>query len=161
MARRPARTRPAHTQRRRPHFFRPVPVRARKDGWSIERQCAFLAELYVTGSVRAAAASVGKSAVGAYALRKRDDAASFTRAWDSVLAKPGIGKLPPLGPQKSKLTQRELVERVETGLVQPVIYRGRMTAILRKADNSALLELFSRTNRRRLLELARECGEGD
>ncbi|MGX7952059.1 hypothetical protein ACWPM1_05770 [Tsuneonella sp. HG249] len=50
--------RPAHLVRRRPGFFHPVRTRARRDGWSVARQCGFLAELYFTGSVTAAARPV-------------------------------------------------------------------------------------------------------
>ena len=52
---------PAHRFRRRPGWFRPVPLRSRRDGWSAERQCAFLTQLYLTGSVTAAARAVGMS----------------------------------------------------------------------------------------------------
>ena len=47
---------PAHRLRRKPGWFRPVPLRARDDGWSEVCQCAFLVQLYLTGSVAAAAA---------------------------------------------------------------------------------------------------------
>lgn len=36
---------------------------------------------------------------------------------------------------------------METGLVQPVIYRGRMAGIRRKPDDSALLRLLRRHGR--------------
>ena len=135
---------PAHTLRRRPPFFRPVPVRARKDGWSVERQCGFLAALYLTGSPTAAARQVGMSKASAYCLRARADAASFANAWDRVMTPPGSGRS--AGPRDDyrKLTVPALFARVDTGLVQPVLYRGRMTAIRRKADNSALLHLVRR-----------------
>ncbi|GAB5348881.1 hypothetical protein [Alteriqipengyuania sp. 357] len=61
----------AHHVRRRPGWFRPVPLRARRDGWSPWRQCAFLAQLYFTGSVAAAARRVGMSRASAYRLRER------------------------------------------------------------------------------------------
>ena len=140
---------PAHLTRRRPHFFRPVPVRARRDGWSVQRQCAFLTQLYVTGSVAEAARLVGMTRASAYRLRSRKDANSFARAWDSVLARPGTGKLPPLEPATSKVTLAALKRRVDCGLVRPVVYRGDMIAIRRKPDNSALLKLLSRAGRAR------------
>lgn len=138
--------RPAHLIRRRPPFFHPVPLRARGDGWSEARQCGFLAQLYVTGSVTAAARGVGLTPRSAYRLRARAEAASFARAWDRVLTPPGSGHC--AGPQEDfrKVTNATLVWRLETGLVQPVIYRGRMTAIRRKADNSALFRLLRRGN---------------
>ena len=41
--------------------FTPVPVRARHDGWSVERQIAFIEKLADCGSVAAAARHVGMS----------------------------------------------------------------------------------------------------
>ena len=136
--------RPAHRVRRRPPFFHPVPLRERCDGWSEGRQCVFLAHLYVTGSVTAAARAAGLTRASAYRLRARADAASFAYAWDKVLTPPGTGRCDPPRPDFRKVTNSALIRRAETGLIQPVIYRGRMTAIRRKADNSALFRLLRR-----------------
>lgn len=134
-----------HLRRRRPPFFRPVPLRARADGWSEARQCAFLAQLYVTGSVAAAARAVGMTREGAYRLRRRAGAESFAAAWDHVLAPPGSGRFRPWTPDYRKVTLITLDRWVEAGFVQPVIYRGRMCAIRRKPDNSALFRLLRRS----------------
>lgn len=144
MARKPIPGRIAHRRRRRPGFFRPVPLRARADGWSEARQCGFLAALYVTGSVAAAARAVGMTRAGAYRLRERAGAESFARAWDRVLTPPGVGHCAALEEDFRKVTLFELNRRLETDLVQPVIYRGRMTAIRRKPDDSALFRLLRR-----------------
>ena len=135
---------PAHKRRRKPPFFHPVPVRARSDGWSIARQCVFLAKLYLTGSVGAAAKAVGMSRNSAYRLRARDGAEDFAFAWDAVLTPPGAGRLSRAKPHWRKVTSAELNRRVTTGLVQPVIYRGEIVHIRRKPDNSALLRLLRR-----------------
>jgi len=134
----------AHKHRRRPGFFHPVPLRARADGWSEARQCEFLAQLYVTGSVTAAARSVGVTPKSAYRLRTRPGAESFAAAWERVLTPPGIGHCVGHRETFRKVTNEVLGRRLETGLVQPVIYRGRMCAIRRKADNSALFRLLRR-----------------
>ncbi len=151
--------RPAHRCRRRPTFFHPVPLRARSDGWSEARQCAFLAQLYFTGSVTVAARSVGKSRASAYRLRARPGAESFAHAWDRVLTPPGSGRertrLPPPKIDWRKVTFEALGRRLETGLIRPVIYRGRMTAIRRKADNSALFRLLRRGD---AIRVERESG---
>ncbi|MFB0613880.1 hypothetical protein [Aurantiacibacter poecillastricola] len=134
---------PVHQCRRRPPFFSPVPLRSRRDGWSAERQCAFLAHLYLTGSVSAAARAVGMSRESAHRLRKREGAVSFAHAWDVVLTPPGKGRIA----QKvdwRKVTVAELSRRMEDGLVAPAMHRGRITGIRRKADNSALLRLLRR-----------------
>ena len=136
--------RPAHRVRRRPPFFHPVPLRPRRDGWSEVRQCGFLAELYLTGSVASAARAAGMTRNSAYRLRSRPDAASFAHAWDSVLAPPGSGRLAAPRPDYRKVTDEALIGRIETGLIQPLLHRGRMTAIRRKPDNSALFRLLKR-----------------
>ena len=66
--------------------FDPVPGRARRDGWTPERQRLFLHELAQSRSVGRAAASVGMSRESAYRLRVRPGAASFAAAWDKALA---------------------------------------------------------------------------
>lgn len=135
-----------HQRRKRPPFFRPVPLRARADGWGEARQCGFLVQLYVTGSVAAAARAVGMSRASAYRLRERKGAESFARAWDRVLTPPGSGHLSQPKEDFRKVTLVELNRRLETDLIQPVIYRGRMCAIRRKPDNSALFRLLRRTD---------------
>ena len=134
--------------RSRPPAFTPVKLRARKDGWCAKVQCAFLAQLYVTGSVAAAAKAVGRSRASAYKLRERRGAESFARSWDKVLTGPAKRGQPaaraPRAPDWRKLTHEELFWRCKMGLWRPVIYRGRMRNIARKPDNSALLRLLAR-----------------
>lgn len=135
---------PAHRLRRRPPFFHPVPLRHRADGWTVWRQCAFLARLYLTGSVSAAARGVGMARESIYRLRRRAGAESFAAAWDRVLTPPGFGRFEASRTDWRKVTTEELFRRVETGMFQPVVHRGRMTAIRQKPDNSALLRLMRR-----------------
>jgi hypothetical protein len=134
----------AHKRRRRPPFFHPVPLRTRRDGWSAARQCAFLGHLYLTGCVATAARAVGMSRESAYRLRRREGAESFVRAWDAVFTPPGTGRLPPLDPDIRKVTDAALHRRIATGLIAPVIHRGKVTGLRRKPDNSALLRLVRR-----------------
>jgi hypothetical protein len=136
-----------HTLRRRPGWFRPVPLRSRRDGWSEVRQCAFLVQLYLTGSATAAAKAVGMSRASAYRLRERTGAESFAFAWDRVLSLPGWGHPGAAREDMRKVTNATLLARLDSDLVQPVIYRGSMTTIRRKPDNSALFRLLRRTAR--------------
>lgn len=137
-------------RRSRPPFFTPVKLRARKDGWSPQLQCAFLAELYLRGSVAGAAKAVGKSRESAYRLRAKRDAQSFAAAWDHVLGAPGSPPARRTGiADWRKVTLRDLYYRVEIGLWQPVIYRGTMRFIAQKPDNSALLRLLRRLDAQR------------
>jgi hypothetical protein len=125
-----------------------VKLRGRKDGWNAEVQCAFLAQLYITGSVAAAAKAVGRSRASAYKLRERRDAESFARSWDKVLSGPmDDGSRPsrrrPVVDWR-KLTQEDLNWRIEQGFWKPILYRDRMCGIAKEPDNTALLRLVSR-----------------
>jgi len=51
--------------------------RTRTDGWSVSRQCEFLVQLYVAGSVGIAAQRVRMTRASAYRLRDRADGAGF------------------------------------------------------------------------------------
>ncbi len=66
--------------------FTPVPrAKDRTNGWKPEVQLAFIEALAETGSVRSAAARVGRAEVGAYLLRRHPDAQQFRAAWDAAL----------------------------------------------------------------------------
>ena len=60
--------------------FTPVPTRARRDGWSPDKQRAFLVALGRTGQVGLAAKAVGMTHQTAWRLRKRVGAESFAAA---------------------------------------------------------------------------------
>lgn len=68
-----------------PQGFDPVPVRARHDGWTAQRQVDFIRALGETVCVAEACARVGLSERSAYTLRARPDAISFRNAWDAAL----------------------------------------------------------------------------
>ena len=66
--------------------FTPVPRQyERHDGWTPERQRAFIDALADTGSVAAACRTVGMSTVGAYQLRRQPGAEGFRAAWTAAL----------------------------------------------------------------------------
>lgn len=65
--------------------FTPVPRKYRHDGWTPERQVAFIEALASTGSVSLAAKAVNMSAEGAYYLRRQKGAEEFARAWALAL----------------------------------------------------------------------------
>ena len=115
-------------------------MRSRRDGWTPERQAAFIGYLAETGSVCEAAQRVGMTRQTAYRLRRRAWAEGFASAWDSALGKRTRAEKPPL----RKVTNEQLFYRLETGFYRPVLYRGRFKTIARKPDDSALLALVSR-----------------
>jgi hypothetical protein len=66
-----------------------VPTRRRYDGWTPERQRRYVAALACWGNGNIAAARVGLTPQSAARLRRRPDAAEFTRACEQAI---GIGK---------------------------------------------------------------------
>lgn len=96
--------------------FTPVPLAiTRRNGWTPERQRAFILALSRTGVVRIAAAAVGMNARSAYRLRDRvawDH--PFACAWDKAM-------------DHARAAAFAIAERGLTELEQvPVIYRGRV-----------------------------------
>src|SRR3954452_22444749 len=65
--------------------FTPAPLRARYDGWTIEKQYAFIEALAETGIVEEACRRVGMSRTSADNLRRRPCGGPFRRAWDVAL----------------------------------------------------------------------------
>ncbi len=63
----------------------PVLKKRRKDGWSPDRQRAFIETLADTGSVATAAQTVGMSESSAYRLRRAPGAEAFDRAWSAAI----------------------------------------------------------------------------
>ena len=120
--------------------FTPVPVRARKDGWTPERQRIFIAELRRGRPVSASARAVGMSRESAYRLRERPGAESFAAAWDAALAT----RPAPCGTNLSQLWYRALF-----GKVKPIIRKGQQVGTLHQPDNEALLRLYDRVERNR------------
>lgn len=131
-------TYPLRTARRARHIrvpaFSPVPLRARADGWTPERQAAFLGALAETGSVGEAARRVGMARETAYRLRRKPGAGSFAAAWDKVTGR--------VTHEARKVTPLECAVRALYGLLKPRIYQGRYVGVERKPDNSALLGML-------------------
>src|SRR3954447_272618 len=116
-----------------PPPFDPVPCRARRDGWTPERQRAFIAALAGGLGAGAAARAVGMSKQTAYALCRRPGAASFAAAWDEAV-----------GRAKRRRCKR-LSERSRAaidGIAVPVRYRGRIVGTRMKYDNRQLIRLL-------------------
>lgn len=118
--------------------FYPVPrLRRRDDGWLPARQADFLGYLAETGSVSAAAARVGMSRESAYRLRRREGAESFAAAWDAALGLP-----------LRKVTVDDLIFLAYSGLIRPVMRRGRYVRWEQRPSTTAFMRLFERMSRR-------------
>ena len=117
----------AYRRLRVPAFY-PVPVRTRRDGWTIERQADFLGLLAETGSVIGACEAVGMSRKSVYRLRALPGAGSFAAAWDAALGA-GLRKVTP--------PARVFFECDRP--VHLVLFRGRYRGSWRNAANGDLL----------------------
>lgn len=131
-----------------PPAFDPVPVRPRRDGWTAERQRAFI--LWLAKGVRptTAARLVGMSRKSAYALAARPDAAGFTAAWAEAVDAARR--------RRAALREPSDYERAVEGVRHPVRYRGRVVAFERRFDDRALVRLLGRVDR--LIEKRRAGG---
>lgn len=111
--------------------FTPVPGRARRDGWTPERQQQFLAALARAGTVTAAARAVGMTARSAYTLRRRaGEDSGFARAWDAALER---GCDDALAIVTGRAIEGELV---------PIIRRGRLVGEYRRYDTRAAIAVL-------------------
>lgn len=134
-------------------LFHAVPGRARADGWTPRRQALFIGYLAETRSVTEAARRVSMARETAYRLRGRAGAEGFNAAWNAALGiapARGDGERSQAGGSPSrKVTNRELMWRVETGLWQVRMHRGRFAGVWQKADNTSLFQLLARFDRAR------------
>lgn len=119
-----------------PPAFEAAPRKCnRHDGWTPERQRAFIAALADTGSVTRAAAGVNMSTESAYALRRQPGAEGFRRAWEAALDF-GVSRLKDI-----------ILERAIEGQVVPVIAGGKLHGY-RRVKNDRLLMFAIRMNDR-------------
>lgn len=115
--------------------FDPVPRKRRHDGWTPERQRAFIGALADTGTVKRAAARVNMSPEGAYWLRRQPGSESFRRAWEAALDF-GVQRLKDIA-----------YERAIDGQLVPVFVAGKLRGF-RRVRNDRLLMFCLRMNKR-------------
>ncbi|MGB3470251.1 MAG: hypothetical protein WBA51_05465 [Erythrobacter sp.] len=94
----------------------------RRDGWTAERQTAFLRMLAATQSVAQAAKSVGMSRQSAYKLRARLDDAPFGAGWRMAM-KGGRGAL-----------LEAALDRAINGIEVPHYWQGELVGTSRRYD---------------------------
>lgn len=107
--------------------FTPVPRKYRHDGWTPERQKAFIAALADTGSVSRAAAMVNMAQANCYTLRRAAGAESFRRAWEAALDF-GVARLKDIA-----------FERAIDGYLVPVFVAGKLMGFRRKHNDALLM----------------------
>ena len=115
-----------------PFAFDPVPLQARLDGWSAERQVAFIEVLAESACVAAACRAVKMSKQSAYALRARPDAISFRNAWDKA----------------TDFATRRLADvalsRAVNGVATPIFFQGEQVGERRTYDERLTMFLLQR-----------------
>jgi hypothetical protein len=107
--------------------FTPVPRRYRHDGWTPERQKAFIEALADTGCVDRAARMVNMAQTNCYALRRAPGAEEFRRAWDAALDF-GLKRLKDIA-----------FERAIEGQLVPVFVGGKLMGFRRKRNDALLM----------------------
>ena len=117
--------------------FAPVPVRPRHDGWTIERQIAFLRKLADCGSVSAACKHVGMSRESARKLRLHAAARDFRDAWDAALD------------CAYAALEESAMERARNGVARPVFFRGEQVGEWRYHDERLTMFLLRFRRRHR------------
>ena len=106
--------------------FRPVPVRARRDGWTPLLQLRFILNLARGMGPSEAARLLGRSRQTAYALRDRPGAEEFAAAWDGAVE----------FARTTRTAPRPLAFMscgIETILV-PRYYRNRLVGFVQRED---------------------------
>jgi hypothetical protein len=107
--------------------FEPVPRRYRHDGWTPERQKAFIEALADTGCVDRAARMVNMAQANCYTLRRAPGAEGFRRAWDAALDF-GLKRLKDIA-----------FERAIEGQLVPVFVAGKLMGFRRKKNDALLM----------------------
>ncbi len=108
--------------------FLPVPrIYNRHDGWTPERQRAFIGALADTGCVGRAARMVNLAQTNCYTLRRAPGAEEFRRAWDAALDC-GLQRLKDIA-----------FERAIEGELIPVFAGGKLMGMRRKRNDALLM----------------------
>ena len=102
--------------------FTPVPVRPRHDGWTVEKQIAFIEALAETGIVEHACRRVGMSRTSADELRRRPDGVHFRRAWQIAVD------------YAAYRIEEEAHQRSRHGVVRPIFHKGEQVGEYRHYD---------------------------
>ncbi len=108
---------------------------ASHDGWSVERQTAFLRALATTHNVSAAARAVGLSRQSAYKLRARLRGQPFDMAWDAAFQS-----------AFDRLAEAAM-ERALNGVEVPHYHQGELVGTSRRYDERLTIALLAMRER--------------
>ena len=105
------------------------------DGWSLEKQTAFLRVLATTHNVSAAARAVGMSRQSAYKLRARLKGQPFDMAWDAAFQS-----------AFDRLAEAAM-ERALNGVEVPHFHKGEQVGTSRRYDERLTIALLAMRER--------------
>jgi len=105
--------------------FRPVPVRARRDGWMPMLQRRFILNIARGMGPAEAARSLGRTRQTAYALRDKPGGEEFAAAWDAAVE---FSRAVRAGPRSPAMESG--IETIWT----PRYYRGRLIGFVARED---------------------------
>ena len=120
--------------------FAPVPVRARRDGWTPTLQRRFILNLARGMGPTEAARRVGRSRQTAYALLEKPGAGPFAAAWDAAVDFARCARVAARGPLDFTGTG------IDTLLI-PRFYRGRLVGFVQREDTAAAMRRLSMLDR--------------
>ena len=106
----------------------------RHDGWTPDRQRAFIGTLADTGSVSDAAQAVGMSRRSCYSLRRSKKSAAFAAAWDAAIG------------QASRMLADIAFDRAINGVEQHVVDRDGNVVYTHLKTNDRLLMFLLRSH---------------
>lgn len=110
--------------------FTPDAPGKRHDGWTAERQIAFIEALAESGCVEEACRRVGMSDSSAYAFRRRPSGMPFRRAWEAALDY-SLHRL-----------EQDAISRSRNGVARPVFYKGEQVGEWRHYDERLTMFLL-------------------
>jgi hypothetical protein len=129
--------------------FTPVPRQCnRHDGWTPQRQHAFIEALADTGSVAAACKAVDMSTVGAYHLRRQEGAESFRAAWQAALDC-GVQRI-----------EDVVMDRALNGVEEPLYSYGKLVGSRTRHNDRLLMFILRNRAPERFSEGKRVSGMG-
>lgn len=115
--------------------FTPVPVRARRDGWTEERQRAMVRAIQRIGSISTSCKAVGKSRRSFYNLLLRPGAESFQEACDLALE------------EGRDAIRDAVIDRCMHGALVPIFRAGRLTGFQHKYFDKLAIAVLSGRDR--------------
>jgi hypothetical protein len=107
-----------------------VPVRARCDGWTVDKQCAFIEALAETGIVEEACRRVGMSRTAADNLRRRPWGGPFRQAWQAAVD------------YAMHQVEESAHRRSREGVARPIFYKGEQIDEWRHYDERLTMFLL-------------------